>query len=73
MSETIFKQYGGAVIAPNKEKIKNTLLNWYQEFQDTGRISIEVDEELVQSFSANHRAEEFNELLEELLDDQVGN
>ena len=73
VSQTILKQYGGAVIASNKEEIKTTLLNWYQEFRDTGKISIDVDEELVQSFSANHRAEELNELLEELLDDQVGN
>ena len=67
VSEPIIEQYGAAKIASTKEEIKAILLAWYQEFQSTKRVSAKVNEGFVQSFSARHRAEELNELLEEAL------
>ncbi len=66
-SEPIIEQYGAAEIASTKEEIKATLLAWYQEFESTKQVSVTINEEFVQSFSARHRAEELNEVLQEAL------
>lgn len=66
-SETVLESYGGAVIAADKEEIKATLLSWYREFQLTGTVSMPINDDLVQSFSAHNRAKELNAALEETL------
>jgi len=67
VSQDVLKQYGGAVIASSKEEIKAILLDWYQEFQRTGTVSVQVNEELIESFSARHRALQLSEILEEAI------
>ncbi|MEM3094505.1 MAG: hypothetical protein QXX64_02575 [Nitrososphaera sp.] len=66
-SQSVLRAYGAAIIAANKEEIKTTLVNWHREFWATDKLSLPVNEDLVQSFSARHQAKEFNEVLEEAI------
>ena len=66
-SEDVLKKSGAAVIASSKEEIKNVIVGWVREFEATRRISMPVNEELVQYFSSHHMAEEVDESLTRLV------
>jgi len=68
MSERLLGEYGAAEVAADKDSLKRVLKSWHDRFQCDGRLALDVNEPLVRTFSASHRARELDAMLTRVLD-----